>query len=102
MSASVLDFIDNFSFILEKSCKRALLSLSIVNTCSTFNFINQILQEQFKALFNMRFLILSGLIKKDEFEDQQSEVGLKLYKIAYQFEVSDKCGFFKGSENLST
>lgn len=44
---SLLDFIDNFSFILDKCCKRALMSLSIVNTCSMFNFINEILNEQF-------------------------------------------------------
>jgi hypothetical protein len=40
---SVLDMIDNFSFILDKCSKRSMMSLSVNNTCSIFNFVNGLL-----------------------------------------------------------
>lgn len=97
-STSVLDLMENFSFILDKSCKRALLSLSIVNTCSMFNFINQILQEQFQDLFFVRFLIFSSLIKEEKYAANFGQLlGSKLHKIQNLFEVTEKCGFIPPS-----
>jgi hypothetical protein len=63
---TILDLIDDFCFILDKSCKRALMSLSIGNTCSIFNFINEMLQEQVLTTFEIRFSIFTDLIRKSD------------------------------------
>lgn len=60
---SIFDLIDNFSFILDKSFKRALMTFSLVNTCAVFNFINDILSEQLLNFFKIRFLIFTGLVQ---------------------------------------
>ena len=95
---SVLDMVDNFSFILDKCSKRSLMSLSIANTCSMFNFINELLQEQLMKVFEIRFLIFSGLIQKQEYAQKyQGQIAgsNKLHKIAHLFELNQKCGFYK-------
>ena len=99
-TSGVLDLIENFSFILDKSCKRALMSLSIVNTCSMFNFINEILSDQFSEIFEIRFLIFTGLIKGDSVQYQKILTS-KLHKISNLFELTEKCGFHKTSENVN-
>lgn len=95
---SILDLIDNFCFILDKCCKRALMSLSIANTCSIFNFINELLQEQILLLFEVRFCIFSGLIQKPEYAlkyQAETQGQNKLHRITNLFEITDKCGFYK-------
>lgn len=73
------------------------MSLSIANTCSIFNFINELLQEQVLNLFHIRFLIFSGLIHSETGQKFSSQISNKLHKIANLFEITDKCGFYKQS-----
>ena len=81
------------------------MSLSIGNTCSIFNFINELLEEQVLSTFEIRFCIFSGLIQKPEYAQKYSnQLHGRLHKIQNLFEISDKCGFYKpenNPENLS-
>lgn len=67
-ASSIFDLIDNFSFILDKSCKRALMTYSLVNTCTIFNFINDILADQLLNFFKIRFLIFTGLVQQPSYQ----------------------------------
>jgi hypothetical protein len=94
---TVLDLIDNFCFILDKSCKRALMSLSVTNTCSMFNFVNEIIQEQVAEMFEIRFLIFSGLIKNSS-ESYQKVQTSRLHKVSNLFELTERCQFSKQTD----
>lgn len=88
---SLLDFIDSLNFTFEKSAKRSMMSLSLTNTCSVLNFINDILQQDIVTLFKIRFFIFSGLIQNQEISklvQKEMQGSNNLHRIANLFELS--------------
>jgi hypothetical protein len=91
---SLLDLIDGMNFIMAKCAKRSLMSLSLTNTCSVLNHINDLLQNDVMRIFRIRFYIFSGLIQRQDLaekyrRDMQGQ--LNLHRIANLFEVTEKC-----------
>ena len=83
--ANMLELVDNLSFLLDKSMKRAQMSLCLTQTCSIINYVIALLQDEILPAFKTRTLMFSGL-----YSQQKGSGAVKpIDKIAKLFEIQE-------------
>mmetsp|Transcript_1962 Transcript_1962/g.3432 ORF Transcript_1962/g.3432 Transcript_1962/m.3432 type:complete len:140 (+) Transcript_1962:1769-2188(+) len=67
------------------------MSLSLVNTCSIVNFVNDLFQGEIVEIFEVRFLVFSGLIQSPKNSERfRQQLQGRVHKIQSLFEIQDK------------
>ncbi|CDW72213.1 UNKNOWN [Stylonychia lemnae] len=76
----IIDFVDDYCYILDTCSKRAVQSFNIVNACAIINMINQILNDDIKQAFSNRVEIFLGKTSSKKFKPIHQVQNLSLVK----------------------
>eukprot|EP00347_Sterkiella_histriomuscorum_P010672 403375368 len=79
-SQDIMEFVDEFCYILDTCSKRAVQSFNIVNACAIINMINQLLNDDIKLAFSNRVEIFLGKTSSKKFKPIHQVQHLQLVK----------------------